>query len=344
MARGTSASGLLNGVVLQPLAFAGTFSTEIRVAIQAVVVTAVSLALAVAYRMTRRRSGSRPTTGAWLFWGLKLGSGLLGVSLAFMSPHALLGVGPALLWLVLIRPLGDAWRYEELMPRVVLVSLASLQTLQAYPVAESQVAWATFLFIPALLLSAADAIREFMAVHPKRALSSRVRVTAFLEAAALVGLLVAYTVHTGVVAAYHHYESLSPLPFVGATRIRLPQKEAERYRWLVGWVENHCGTLVTLPGLNSLYFWTTLQPPTGFNTTAWPILLDTTSQQRIVDAVRSREGGCVVEYPAGIRTGGRDAFVSSQPLWRFVRQEFQVVDEREGYRVMSRRPVGPGGS
>jgi len=93
-----------------------------------------------------------------------------------------------------------------------------------------------------------------------------------------------------------------------------------------------------------LYFWTEQKPPTGFNTTAWPVLFGRNEQQHIVDAVRSRQKVCVVEYAEGIRTFGRDAVISQQPLMRFVRDEFQVIEERDGYRVMSRRATAGAGS
>jgi hypothetical protein len=73
------------------------------------------------------------------------------------------------------------------------------------------------------------------------------------------------------------------------------------------------------------------------NTTAWPLLLGRDEQQRIVDAVKTQPAACVVEYPAAIRTNGRDYEVMNQPLVRFVRTEFESVDQRPGFIFKVRR-------
>jgi hypothetical protein len=261
---------------------------------------------------------------------------LVGVSLAISSRHTLFAVGPALLWLVLIRPFGKPWEYGQWMPRVMLVCLASLQTLQVYPMAESQVAWATFLMIPALGLCFVDAIGGLSATRVGRTVREGFPAGSVLGTVSLVGLVVVYQAQTHTLAARERYLALPALSLPGSSRIRLPSDEVERYQWLVQQVQARCATVITLPGLNSLFFWTTLEPPTGLNTTAWPVLLGREQQQRIVDAVQPREHVCVVEYPQGIRTFGRDEEIRQLPLVRFIRDTFDVVIDRDGYRLMVR--------
>ena len=342
--RGTSATGLVNGVLLQPLAFAGIFFTEVRIGGHAVVAAGVSLMAAFVYVSLPKAERSEPTTGRWVFWWLKLAAGLLGIYLAVKLPQALLALGPALVWLVLVRPFGEPWRYEQWLPRVVLANVAALQTLQAYPVAGSQVSWATFLMIPTMVLCAVDAIADLSATRARHLIKEAPVARSVLGTAAVVGVLVVYAAQADVVGARRRYQAFSPLSLPGSQRVRLSADEVARYRWLVDRVHRHCETIITLPGLNSLYFWTEQKPPTGFNTTAWPVLFGRNEQQHIVDVVRSRQKVCVVEYAEGIRTFGRDAVISQQPLMRFVRDEFQVIEERDGYRVMSRRATAGAGS
>ncbi len=337
LARGTSPTGLVDGVLLQPLRFARIVFTEIHIANQAVAAAAVSFVLALLYLRLHPNNHEQPTPRDWMFWWLKLAGGVIGVSLAISSRHTLFAVGPALLWLVLVRPFGGPWQYGQWMPRVMLVCLASFQTLQVYPMAESQVAWATFLLIPAMGLCVVDAITGLSATRAGRTIREGLPARSVLGTVSLVAVVLAYYAHTSPLAARQRYLTSSALSLPGSSRIRLSVAEVDRYQWLVDQVQNHCRTVITLPGLNSLFFWTDLEPPTGLNTTAWPVLLGRQQQQRIVDAVRTREQVCVLAYPQGIRTFGRAEEISQLPLMRFVRDTFYVVAEREGYRLMQRR-------
>jgi hypothetical protein len=343
LARGTSPTGLVDGVVLQPLRFARIVFTEIHIANQAVAAAAVSLAVALLYVCIHPKTDEQPTPRGWMFWWLKLAGGLLGVSLAVISRHTLFAVGPALLWLVLVRPFGRPWQYGQWMPRVMLVCLASLQTLQVYPMAESQVAWATFLMIPAMGLVVVDAIAGLSATRAGRTIREGLPAGSILGTAGLVAIVILYQANTNALAARQRYLASSALSLPGSSRVRLPAAEVDRYQWLVDQVQARCATVITLPGLNSLFFWSDLEPPTGLNTTAWPVLLGQQQQQRIVDAVQAREQVCVVEYPQGIRTFGRAEEINQLPLMRFVRDTFDVVAERDGYRLMLRREAAKPG-
>jgi hypothetical protein len=338
LAQGTSLRGLLHGVLLGPLAFAATFSTEVRFSRFSLAATTLSLLLAVAYVITERTRRLEPTSRAWLFWGLKFAGGMVGCALVFQGPRGLLALGPALLWLVLIRPLDGPWTYERLMPRTVLTALASLQALQAYPVAGSQLAWSTLLVIPSSFLCVSDAVSELWRSRVRQAAVS-VRSAALFRMAALMTVLSVYVATADVGAAHARYRSLTGLSLPGAKRVRLPAAEADTYHWLVSQVQSRCSTIITTPGLNSLFFWSGLEPPTGLNTTAWPILLSADEQQRVLAVVEAREDVCVVEYPAGQRTSPGAADINQRPLMRFIREQFQSVEERQGYRILVRRPT-----
>ena len=336
MARGTSVAGLVTGLLIQPMGFDEIVFTESRFPPQAVIISALSFSLAVTYAAMMRDRDRSPAKLARIICGGKILTGVFGLALATFAPRALLGIGPVLLWVPLIRPINVSWGYSDWLPRMVLVSLASFQALHAYPIAGSQLAWATFLTIPAMLVSLADAIADAAAIRAQRERTGGLADRRVLQAVGLIGVILFFATRFDVIGARDRYASLLPLSLPGAERIRLPYEEARQYQWLVAQARQRCATLITLPGLNSLYFWTGLEPATGLNTTAWPALLDGRQQQEIVDAIQSRRGVCVIEYPAGIRTYGRDAVVNQQPLMRFVRDEFRAVEERDGYRVLVR--------
>lgn len=330
--QGTSPGALLDAVLIRPASFATVFSTPVRIAGQALVGAFVSLLLAAGYLVSSRAASPDGMRLRWLFWWLKLGGGVVGLAAAMSGASGAMGIGPMLLWLVLARPVGRPWSSAQWLPRAVLASAAALQTLQAYPVAESQLAWATYLLIPAMVVCVLDALDELEAVREVPAVVLRTRTWRIVEAAALVAVLLAYRPHLGGGGEAARYAAAITLSLPGAERIRLPADEAARYYWLTGNVRAHCTTVVTLPGLNSLYLWSGLAPPTGRNTTAWQLLLSRGEQQEIVDQVSRHDAACVVEYEAGVRTGGRGQAIEGDPLVRFLRMNFRTIWELDGYR------------
>jgi hypothetical protein len=191
--------------------------------------------------------------------------------------------------------------------------------------------------IPAMGLCIVDAITMLSVTRAGRTLREDLPAGSLLGTVGVAATVLLYVANLDPSAMRQRYLASAPLSLPGSSRIRLSRAEVDRYQWLVEQVQKRCATVITLPGLNSLFFWATLEPPTGLNTTAWPVLLGREQQQRIVDAVRPRDKVCLIEYPAGIRTFGRDEIVNQQPLMRFVRDEFQLLDERDGYRVHTRR-------
>ena len=337
---GTSLTALVDGVLFQPLGFASIFFNELRVPPAAIGVAVVSLFLSIMYAAVMSRN-ARAVHILWLFWSLKLAAGILGLWFAAVSPLALLALGPSCLWLALARPLAPSWQYDQLLPRVVLVAIAVFQSLQAFPVTGSQVAWATVMMVPVAFLTLSDAIGELFAIQPSR---HRPLTYVDVTSVAVLPFLLTYVLRTDVVAARDRYWEREPLSLPGALRIRLSPEHVTLYRWIVDEIHARCETFISLPGFNSLYFWAEVEPPTTLNATAWQVLLGREQQQRIVDALRARTGVCVIENPAGVRTFGRDAVVRQQPLWRFVRDDFASVSERGGYRVLMRTNTAVGRS
>jgi hypothetical protein len=134
--------------------------------------------------------------------------------------------------------------------RRLLVALSVLQALHAYPVAGSQVAWATFLFVPIGAILVADGWRRSVgalapAAGPRPAWARPAGAVLALVAVALV----AATVRTTGQRLEAAYAAGVPLGLPGTGGIRVRPGQARLYRVLATTLAARCRTFVTMPGL-----------------------------------------------------------------------------------------------
>ncbi|OFW06098.1 MAG: hypothetical protein A3H96_23800 [Acidobacteria bacterium RIFCSPLOWO2_02_FULL_67_36] len=326
---GTTPYALLDGVLLRPLRFATVFAIPLSLDSTSIVcgVASVLLAAAVAWlRLTNRVSGARLGAAGLL---AKLAFGLVAAwALMYQPAGALAWVAP-FLWVVLLPSSAAPWRIERLFPATVLCFLALLQLLIAYPVAGTQRSWATLLLVPVAVLCLADVTAAIDRRMPRT-------LGRLAEAAALALVIYVYYPHFDVAAQLRQYQSLMPLSLPGADRIRLSREQATIYQHLTATIRRDCDALVTMPGYNSLHFWTRIKPLTGYNAGAWMILFDDRMQQQIVDRLSQHPNGCVIYDEPGsqIWKVGRD--VSGGPLVRYIRESFRTVQTFGDYQLMVR--------
>ena len=142
--RGTTLAGLLDGIVLGPLRHPGEFFVEPELGREAFVTAAAGLGTALAFAWARRRGLTEGAYGSAVVGAAQLlGGAVLWLAAAHRVPAAPLALTP-FFWVALAGRRGEG---RSLGP-LVLAMVAALQTLHAYPVAGTQVAWATFLAIP----------------------------------------------------------------------------------------------------------------------------------------------------------------------------------------------------
>ncbi len=144
--------------------------------------------------------------------------------------------------------------------RVCLAALIVFNELQAYPIAGSQLSFATFLIVPASLLVTRDLIDEL------RVAAWRPRVPevgAVLATATLAGLLGAQ-IFGPIVSYWRTYRSQPPLGLRGSELIRPPASQAIDLEATVDDIRGRsCASLITYPGMLSFYVWSGLPPPRG---------------------------------------------------------------------------------
>jgi hypothetical protein len=165
---GTSVYGLLHGVVLQHVDFAATFGSVPSVGRRTVVWACAAICLFLCYLRTRGRDGRLAGVVRHGIACIKLAFGVLVLfySYRFSGSGELVTFfyfATPLLWLGLIPDTARAVPGLD-YPRLLLVTLTALLTLQAYPVFGSQIAMGTFLMDLVAALCVRDVLSGTAAV------------------------------------------------------------------------------------------------------------------------------------------------------------------------------------
>jgi hypothetical protein len=141
----------------------------------------------------------------------------------------------------------------------------------------------------------------------------------------------------GIPALVTRYEEFVPLGLPGTERIRLPAYKVAEYKWLTYNLQANADTFISLPGYNSLYFWTGQEPPTGFNAGHWMTLLNKREEEAVIQSLSGYDRPCVIYNEEGIAFWLRGQDLGESPLVNYILEEFEVVDSISNYRFMIRK-------
>lgn len=350
LAAGTTPGGLIEGVISQPLRQTDAFSIPLRLDDRTYLFDLLGLVGAASFwyfDRDRERAASPALISLAavlsILVGLEMALSVIGKT-ALFNATAFTGYQFTFLplaWVALIPFVG---RDEEgpSFTWLLLPPLAVLQALHAFPVAGSQMGWSTFLLIPVGALCIAGGARGLVRVlateRERRAVGAVAVVAAAVTMIVLINVQLRQPLHNNR-AAYD--DALVSLGLPGAEDVHVTAEEADLYRQVTRAIDANCASLVTLPGLNSFYFWSELEPPTGHNATAWTTLFEEERQQRVIDATRSIPDLCLLENE-GLALNWSPEGIPDGPLLRYLRQGFRPVATIGGYRLLRRE--GPGGS
>ena len=110
-------------------------------------------------------------------------------------------------------------------------------------------------------------------------------------------LLTAMLLHGSYLAyrAVHAYGWLyTPLGLPGSRLIRLPEERVRTIRAVAQNLRDSCDTYLSFPGLNSYYFWSEKEPPTGYNVGNWMYLLSDHQQAELVNGLGRFKRPCLL--------------------------------------------------
>jgi hypothetical protein len=338
--RGTGARDLLEGLLLGPLKQPVNFSLRYvwPAGIQAV--AALSAAgCGLAWYLRRRHAAAVDTAIAVLRLGVAIGlaAGIARYPLVRPDYFAFGWVLPCL-WL-LVWPLAGV-APAQTAARAWLALLLLGQSLHAFPVPGSQIAWGTVLVIPLAAIGAWEAAAGLAARHAPRG-TTWLRPAAGAAAAALAALAL-FTGWSFAQVATRYREGQN-LEMPGAERIRLPDNSAALFRLLTQNAVAYGDMLFSLPGTFSFNLWTGLPAPTLANVTHWFSLLDAGKQQAIIRQLEAHPRACLIVQPGHVRFLAERNLAPKGPLYEYIQREYEpafAFDDVE-FRVRRGRTIRP---
>ncbi|HSI08238.1 MAG: hypothetical protein ACAH89_04245 [Rariglobus sp.] len=337
LAQGTSLHGLLHGVILAPLQHPDIYSFPVKWRPLVVPSAITGLGLVIAW-------AARPGSSLVLH-----AVALARVAAALTSAFALLpwsgtsvavlalcyGVPAAALFSIPLHKQGD--RTSDLV-RPWLALLFVLQSMQAFPIAGSQLNWGTFLWIPLMVLGLADTI-NFWAARVRIPWS---RVFGALFAVAACGLVVLQIYQYIRIQKSRALDGI-PLGLPGAENIMLPVPVASALHVISANAHWNAGTLFSLPGVFSFNQWSGRPTPTLRNVTHWFSLLSEREQQEIIDTMAADPRSAFVLQRHLIVFLTDRGFPVRGPLISYLRTNYHESISVDGYSfwVRNGREISP---
>jgi hypothetical protein len=235
-----------------------------------------------------------------------------------------------LAWVAAIPPAGPPEPTYKRFLRVLLPALAVAETLQVYPVSGSQMGISGSVFVPVGALCLGDALVSLRGWGEARGtgVAGRLSVVAAVVAVALAGQFILDSMLRPAVTNAIAYHDREPLPFDGATALRLPPEEVDTYTRLVELLHSHrCTTFIGYPNINSLYLWSGIEPPPPWAPGAWLNALDDEQQQRVIRELRASPRPCAIRSDARAEAWLHGAPPPHNPLVDYVFDDFEPIDE-----------------
>lgn len=344
---GTSLGGLIEGVLKQPLRQSDAFSIPLALADRTYLFDLLALVGVLAYWYAARDGDRRPSP-TWtatasmlsILVGAEMALATIGKTLLFDAttfPGFQLGL-LAFAWVALVPAPGEEGGAGA-FARLLLPPLAVLQALHAFPVAGSQVQWSAFLLIPVGAICVANGVRGLALGLSDRRERWALTAVAGTVAVVAMGVLVNVQLRNNLHEVRAAHDGLVPLDLPGSGDVRISQPEAQLYREVTAAIDANCSSFVMLPGMNSFYFWTEQEPPTGYNATGWPTLFDDAHQQRVIEETRAIEGLCLLENGPLAKAWG-EGRIPAGPLVRYLHRGFRPLASFGDYRLLKREGEG----
>jgi hypothetical protein len=289
--------------------------------------SAAALLLAAAYFLGW---GGRVVSDAIFVMKLVFGVFVLSAGLQLQAYTIFLYASPWV-WLVGV---GGVPENNQADSRTGICLLAAISTLWAFPVAP-HILFVSILLMVSAAICLGDSLPELRnrLDRPSRGLGFERATAAAFFCVVLAGHL--YNLR----AARAVYESMVPLDLPGARSVRVPPQQYRLYHGVVDGIHRNCSGFVTMPGMNSFYFWAEQNSPTMLNLTNWVGSYDDTEQQRMTTDFARVTRPCVVLCPSVLEIWLRGAPTPQRPLARWIEEHFQPADSFEGCQLLTwKRP------
>lgn len=301
----------------------------------------VSLAAAASIRIWRPGARTSPAIRAFS----RIAVGAVTWLAVLLLPSWYFLVALPLVWVAVLPPSSDDKNPTDPWARLLLASLAVMETLQVYPVAGTQEWLAALTLVPVGAIVFNDGLRQLRAPALARHSDSLSTVAASLpRGAAIVNVAVwaLFVYLTGIA-----YASGRPLGLHGTELMRLPPAQASSLQSLVGAIDERCTTLITVPRMPSLNLWSGREDFTQLNEGGaggggvWLFSLSASDQQSVVSQIRDRQGVCVVLSQALVDFWAEGRPVPRRPLVEYIDTAFEPAGTFGIYELLVTKPANP---
>lgn len=318
-----------SALFLFTIKFSGAFTWPLNINPFADAWAALALA-GVLLLFVRRPSAAVPPLAAGL---VRIGVGFCTWVSVLLLPSSIFLLALPLAWLATQAPESDVQNPVDPYCRLLLPTLAVLECLQAYPVAGTQLSLAALGLMPVAAITLNDGIRQLRMLDMPQ--------TRWVKAATWVGpaTIVATVVVLEVLGslAMSDFSSATPLGLPGAVSTRVPAQQATQLRAVVSAVDrSNCSILLTYPGMNSFYLWTTDEGPVQTRFERWWLPLDRSQQQSIVDQLEKQPRVCLVKNQKLVDFWTNGWPAPSGPLVDFIKGNFVGAGTYGDYELLVR--------
>ena len=312
LAGGTHPGDIWNGLVVSAVRFPQLFTWPVNIN---PVADVLAVLLLIASLIFLRAHARRPLPDV-----ARVAAGLFILLSVLLLPSSVFLLGLPLAWIATLGPRDQPVAYH----RLLIPALAVMESLQAYPVAGTQLSIAALLLVPVGAIVLHDGITGLRSPGTVR-----------FAPAALVLATVALALQGFLATSQYAAGTPSGLP--GAESVRMQPRQAGDLRALVAAIDRDCSSFITFPGLNSLYVWTGQKPPTDLRYGVWWLTPDAADQQAIVRQLSTRSRLCVVKNQAIIDFWAQGRPVPRQPVVDFIEQNFTDDGTFGDYQLLVQR-------
>jgi hypothetical protein len=299
---------------------------------------AASLVVALLTLLSRKWIGRAP----FVIPALKAIYGIAGSFLLVQKPTLQLYFLLPWIWLGLLPAKEAHSNTFGHFARTFICMLAAWQGLQAYPMGGPQCAYSTFLAILVYSLCLHDALALLAgSAFARRHLHGvSLRTGVLLQTMFLASLFyIFFTDWCQPLSRWRYYVSGTPLEPRGANLIRLSSWQAEGYGALTRYLQAESDTFLTVPGFNSLHFWTGTPPPTYFNVFE-RVCLGEREQKLIIEALRKAKRPLIVRAERRIVGSDYAMLGEGGPLARFITADCRLVTRLAGCEILTPKANG----
>lgn len=304
------ASSFANGFFFQHLSLPGQYSVPLPFGLEAIL---LSLASLVTYFVFSTNNFNR------LAYLKCFHFVALFIFTLLEKPFGVISFGLAWSWV----PLISQGEKEITLNRFLLTLLTIVFALYCYPVAGGQSAIVSILFLVLAAYSMSDL--EFLGTF---------RASVVSQASAFLLLLVSCGIWT------YRYQHAYPLRLPGSSHIRLSEYQSTIYQSISDVLVRNRQDFVSLPGMNSFYFWTQTTPPSWLNA-AWANLFNTDFQNEVIEKLSILDNPVIVENRSINNFWSTELFVETPPIYHWMASSLPVLTSLSGFTLHSKKELPP---